>query len=77
MNILILMIPTSMAIAFIFLLLFIWAAKKGQFDDLVTPAHEILIDDDVLETDATNDQNENKSHNTNSITGVKNVPITK
>ena len=25
---------------------FIWAARKGQFDDLVTPAVRILHDDD-------------------------------
>ena len=77
MNILIIMIPTSMAVAFVFLLLFIWAAKKGQFDDLTTPAHEILVDDEILDTELLKNQKENKAHKTNSITGVKNVPTTK
>jgi cbb3-type cytochrome oxidase maturation protein len=27
--------------------LFFWASKKGQFDDLDSPAHRILFDDDI------------------------------
>jgi cbb3-type cytochrome oxidase maturation protein len=30
---------------------FAWAARKGQFDDLETPAHRMLIDDDPVEQD--------------------------
>jgi cbb3-type cytochrome oxidase maturation protein len=29
----------------IFLIAFIWAVKKGQLDDLETPAHRMLFDD--------------------------------
>ena len=30
-----------------FLIIFLYALKKGQFQDLDTPAHKILIDDEV------------------------------
>jgi cbb3-type cytochrome oxidase maturation protein len=29
-------------------ILFFWASKKGQFDDLDSPAHRILFDDDDI-----------------------------
>ncbi len=28
-------------------IIFSWASKKGQFDDLDSPAHRILFDDDI------------------------------
>ncbi len=28
-------------------IIFFWASKKGQFDDLDSPAHRILFDDDM------------------------------
>ncbi len=40
-----LMIPLTLILAGVFLYLFIKATKQGQFDDLVTPAYEILIDE--------------------------------
>lgn len=45
MNIVIILVPLALAIALFFLISFIWATRKGQFDDLVTPAHRILMDD--------------------------------
>ncbi|MBK9321525.1 MAG: cbb3-type cytochrome oxidase assembly protein CcoS [Bdellovibrionaceae bacterium] len=44
MNILILMIPMAFALGLGFVAAFMWAASKGQFDDLETPAHRILED---------------------------------
>lgn len=35
----------SLALAAVFLGVFIWAARTGQYDDLKTPGHRILIDD--------------------------------
>lgn len=32
-----------------FLFIFIYAVKNGQFDDLESPAHKILLDDSVPE----------------------------
>ena len=46
MNILYIMVPMALALAASFLFAFVWAAKKGQFDDTVTPAHRILFDDE-------------------------------
>ena len=54
MSLLLLMIPASIFIGFCFLVLFIWATKKGQFDDLVTPAHRILIEEDNNKEDKKN-----------------------
>lgn len=45
MNILSLMIPMALLLGAGFVCAFIWATKKGQFDDLETPAHRILQDD--------------------------------
>lgn len=44
MNILWLMIPISLILGGIFVLGFIWSVRKGQLDDLETPAHRILED---------------------------------
>ena len=48
-----------MTIAFLFLAFYIWAVRKGQFDDLVTPAHEMLVDDTRIENQKLK-QNEKK-----------------
>ena len=46
MNILILTIPVTLTMVLIFILLFFFAARKGQFDDLETPAHTPFLDND-------------------------------
>lgn len=48
MNILFFMVPSAILVAVIFVSAFIWAAKKGQYDDLETPAHKILLDDELV-----------------------------
>ncbi|WP_413612393.1 cbb3-type cytochrome oxidase assembly protein CcoS [Bdellovibrio sp. HCB-110] len=45
MNILTLMIPMALLLGVGFVAAFFWATSKGQFDDLETPAHRILNDD--------------------------------
>ncbi|MFP5519722.1 MAG: cbb3-type cytochrome oxidase assembly protein CcoS [Bdellovibrionia bacterium] len=45
MNILVLMIPMALLLGFGFVMAFMWATNKGQFDDLETPAHRILNDE--------------------------------
>lgn len=42
MNILVLMIPISLLLGVGFIGAFVWAARQDQFDDLDTPAHRIL-----------------------------------
>lgn len=41
-----LLIPLSVLLAFLIGLVFWWATKNGQFDDLEGPAWRILQDDD-------------------------------
>ena len=51
MNILFLLIGVSLLAAFIFLWLFIWSVKSGQYDDNYTPSVRILFDDEIQEKD--------------------------
>ena len=46
MNILLLLIPISLVLLGTAIAAFVWAVKRGQFDDLDTPALDILEDDD-------------------------------
>ena len=41
-----LLIPLAMIVLAISIWLFFWAVKRGQFDDLDSPGHSILLDDD-------------------------------
>jgi cbb3-type cytochrome oxidase maturation protein len=55
MNIFFLLIGVSLVAALIFLALFIWAVKSGQYEDNYTPSVRVLFDDDELsETDDKN-----------------------
>ena len=59
MNLVFLLLPASLALASLAVVAFIWATRSGQFDDLDTPAHRMLLDED--------DENENEdgsSHST-------------
>ena len=40
-----LLIPLAMLVLAISIALFFWAVKRGQFDDLDSPAHSILLDE--------------------------------
>ena len=46
MEILYLLIPLSVLLVFVIGAAFWWALQGGQFDDLESPAHDILMDDD-------------------------------
>lgn len=46
MNILLVLIPISLLLLGIAIAAFVWAVKRGQYDDLDTPALDILIDDE-------------------------------
>lgn len=50
MNILVLMIPMALLLGIGFVSAFLWATSKGQFDDLETPAHRILLDNERKKT---------------------------
>lgn len=47
MEILFLLIPLSVVLAFAIGAVFWWALASGQFDDLDGPAHRIVMDDDA------------------------------
>jgi len=46
MDILFLLIPLSVVLALAFVVVFYWALKEGQFEDLELPGRAILDDDD-------------------------------
>ena len=46
MEILILLIPLSVLLAFVIGIAFWWSAENGQFDDLEGPGQRILMDND-------------------------------
>ena len=45
MSVLFLILPLALLVVFIAVAAFVWAARKGQFDDLETPAMRALHDD--------------------------------
>lgn len=46
MDIVILLIPIAIILASFAIWAFFWSVNSGQFDDLDSPAHRILYDDD-------------------------------
>ena len=47
MIIIVLLISVSLTIALIFLGIFYWGLKSGQYDDMVTPSIRMLFEDKV------------------------------
>jgi cbb3-type cytochrome oxidase maturation protein len=47
MNIIVLLLPLALLLALAFVTAFAWSAHRGQYDDLETPAHRLLLDDSV------------------------------
>jgi cbb3-type cytochrome oxidase maturation protein len=45
MSVMYILLPVALLLAGVALLVFIWAARAGQFDDLKTPALRILHED--------------------------------
>ncbi len=46
MDIIYILVPLSIVLIGIATLIFFWAVRSGQFDDMDSPAHKILFDDD-------------------------------
>ncbi len=55
MDIIYLLVSIAIFIILVVVIIFFWAIKNGQFDDLEGPAYRILKDDDDI------DQNQKKS----------------
>ena len=49
MIVIFILIGLSLIVALIFLSLYIWSVKNGQFDDNETPAMRILFDDNEID----------------------------
>ncbi len=66
LEILYILIPLSIFLVTMAILVFSWAVKSGQFDDLEGPAHSILFDDDnemiPKEAKLNNDDHQKKTH---------------
>jgi cbb3-type cytochrome oxidase maturation protein len=56
MKIIYILIPLSLVLLALAVWAFFWAVKNDQFDDLDTPAMDILDDDDDTKTDAEAEQ---------------------
>ncbi|SDE58980.1 cbb3-type cytochrome oxidase assembly protein CcoS [Riemerella columbipharyngis] len=56
MDILYLMIICSVSLALVFLITFVVAAKKGQFEDGESPAVRILLDDEINSSEVNEEQ---------------------
>ncbi|MEW6050392.1 MAG: cbb3-type cytochrome oxidase assembly protein CcoS [Candidatus Zixiibacteriota bacterium] len=46
MSVVLLLLLASVLVAGGFLVAFLWAARSGQYDDMVTPSMRMLFDDD-------------------------------
>ena len=46
MSIIYIVIPVALVVVLAAVLAFVWATRRGQFDDLDTPAMRMLADDD-------------------------------
>lgn len=60
-----LLIPIALMLVIAGVIIFFWAVKSDQFDDLEGPAHSILFDDDKPQTtapfkDKSDDNTDNK-----------------
>ncbi len=61
MSIIILLISISLTIAIIFLLIFYWSMKSGQYDDTYTPSIRMLFEDKKKEKKSSTDKNKHSS----------------
>lgn len=45
MSVIYVVVPLALLFVIVGLILFFWATRRGQFDDLETPAHRALFED--------------------------------
>ena len=62
MGMIYIMLIVSLIMAVFFLIIFMWAAKTGQYEDDYAPSVRVLYDDEQV----LHNQNQNKDGNTNS-----------
>jgi cbb3-type cytochrome oxidase maturation protein len=47
-NVIWFLLPVSILLGLSFLIAFIWSVRKGQLDDMETPAYRMLLDDEKV-----------------------------
>ncbi|MDR3458232.1 MAG: cbb3-type cytochrome oxidase assembly protein CcoS [Verrucomicrobiae bacterium] len=50
MSVVVLLIVASLAVGLVFLVAFIWSVRSGQYEDTLTPAMRVLLDDAPVPT---------------------------
>lgn len=60
MEIISFLIPMALILAAIFIAGFIWMTMSGQYDDLETPGHRMLLDDENEKSNLKNNINQTK-----------------
>jgi cbb3-type cytochrome oxidase maturation protein len=50
MSVIYILLTISIAVAIVFFVAFIYAIKKGQYDDSYTPSVRILFEDELVKT---------------------------
>ncbi|NVK39455.1 MAG: cbb3-type cytochrome oxidase assembly protein CcoS [Gammaproteobacteria bacterium] len=61
MDIIFITVPVTLLFIASGVAIFFWANKGGQFDDLDSPAHRILFDDDIEQSNNADDAQEEKA----------------
>lgn len=61
MELVFVLLPLALILAGVGVAAFVWAAKRGQFDDLETPAVRILFEDEELGTNAQGDESDEET----------------
>ncbi|NEV93634.1 cbb3-type cytochrome oxidase assembly protein CcoS [Psychroflexus sp. YR1-1] len=62
MNVIYGLLAISILVALVFLGLFIFSVKKGQFDDDYTPSVRMLFDDELVKEKGDDQPKENSNH---------------
>ena len=61
MNVIYLLLPLALLLVLVFVIFYLWAVKRDQFDDLETPARRILLDDNPPHDDKNPSENHRDS----------------
>jgi len=51
MSVIYILLSISIAVAIVFFIAFVYAVKKGQFDDSYTPSVRMLFEDELVKED--------------------------
>ncbi len=68
------LIPLAFLFVAIAVWVFMWAVKRGQFDDLDSPGLTVLMDDDLPRAGTNTNTSANTSTKTGAHTGAESAP---